>query len=396
MKNKYNSNSKNKNQEKLLPRGFFHTIGITPFIDPNDKLLYRKVRKIIGSTAADDFYNKVVNNKDYRSGLHIAFSDLGLSKLWYGNAIIETSRIAAEFETLSVPSGANILDIGGGPGALAFWMTKIWQDSKVTVADKYSKVGKEWAAEIGNNRVTFIDSLLPDLKGIPDNTYDVVILSRVLPYLDWLNLPKHILAYSMDDFFNTPEGGELQKKFGELVAKIKRVMLPDGHIVIVNEWNDLNILLNCKLFEQSGFYVNPDFFLPDKVSKNYSIIAFSQSVKGAAEHDFSLGMSASVSFPHIAIPFMGSLAEALRKMFDDGAIIASREVEQNESHLKIKQELVVKNGLALLYITDTYGNRRALMFPSVKISELLKELDNNIEKIESDNSATIINKLLAA
>ena len=36
------------------------------------------------------------------------------------------------------------------------------------------------------------------------------------------------------------------------------------------------------------------------------------------------------------------------------------------------------------------------MFPSVKISELLKELDNNIEKIESDNSATIINKLLAA
>jgi hypothetical protein len=173
-------------------------------------------------------------------------------------------------------------------------------------------------------------------------------------------------------------------------------MLPDGHIVIVNEWNDLFILLTSKLFEQSGFHVDPDFFQPDRVSGNNSIIAFSQSVKGAAEHNFSEGMSAFMNFPHIPFPFMGSLAEALRKMFDDGAIIASTEVGQNESHLKIKQELVVKNGLALLYITDTYGNRRALMFPSVKISELLKELDNNIEKIESDNSATIINKLLAA
>lgn len=398
MKKTNNQTSKNhiKKQEKLMPQGFFHKIGITSFIDPNDQLLYRKVKKIVGSAVADDFYNKVVKNKDYRDGLHISFSHLGLTKLWYGNAIIETSRIASELETLSVPNDSNILDIGGGPGALAFWMAEIWHGSRVTVADKYSKVGRAWAEEIGNNQVIFVDSLLPDLKDIPDNTYNVIILSRVLSYLDWLKFPPHILAYSMEDYLSTPHGLELQKGFGKFVESIKRVMLPDGHIVIVLEWNDLNTLLTCKLFEQFGFYVDPEFFKPDRVSKYYSIIAFSQQVKGAIEYTFSEGMSAFLNFPQIPVSFTGTLAELIRKIFNDGATIAVMEVQTNENNLKMKQELIIKDALILLYQTDTYGRRISQIFPSVKMPEILKAIHDKSKLIESDDSIKMINKLLAA
>ena len=396
MKIKHNSNDTNNKHEKLIPRGFFQKIGITPFIDPNDKLLHKKFRKKVGPKIADDFYHEVYINENHNAALDIAFSHLGSSKLWYGNALIETSRIATELETLSVPDNAKILDIGGGPGVLAFWMTTIWKDSHVTVADKYSKVGMEWAKEIGNNQVTFIDSLLPDLVVIPEYAYDVVILSRVLSYLKWMTFPKYISAYNIEDYFKTQSGADFKNKFIEVVEKIKRVMLPDGHIIFVEQWHASNILVVCKLFEQCGLYIDPDFFLLDRVSENYSVIAFSQSVKGAADHNFSLGMSALMNFPRTPFPFIGSLAEAIRKTFNEGVIIAEIEVERKENNLKMKHEFIMRDGLALLYTTDTYGNRRSLLFPSVKLSEIMKELENIINMFESDNSTKIINRLLAA
>jgi len=396
MSKKNKVDSKNTKREKLMPQGFFHTIGIKPMIDPNVQLFYRKVRKAVGPAIADAYYDRVVTHNDAKSSLHIAFSHLELSKLWYGNAIIETSRIAAELQTLDVPGGAKILDIGGGPGVLAFWMTKIWEGCQVTVADRYSKVGREWAQEIGNNQVTFIDSLLPDLVGIPDDTYDVAVLSRVLGYLVWLNMPNHILAYSMDDFLNTPDGGKLQKLFAELVDKLRRVMLPDGHIVIINEWNYLNVLLIAKLFEQNGYYIDPNFFLPDRVSENHSIIAFSPKMKDAAELNFTEGMSAFMTFPQVPLPFMGSLAEALRKTFDDGLVIAVVEYEQNKNNLRTKHELIIKCGLALLYATDTFGRRNSMIYPSVKKAELLEKMYQLAETVDSDDSTILINKLLAA
>lgn len=395
-KNTNTVDGNNTNQEKSIPRGFFRTIGIIPFIDPNDGLLYKKFKKKVGPAVADEFYRKVVINKDAIAGLHISSSHLGLTKLWYGNNLIETSQVAEELATLAMPANANILDIGGGTGVLAFWMTHIWKDSQVTVADQYAKVGNEWAKEIENTRVTFVNSLLPDLKGVPDQAYNVLILSRVLSYLGWLKFPRHILFESVEDYLNCPDGQELQRLFSEFVMNIKRVMTPDGHIVIVSEWTELFVHLIGRMFEKNGFYIAPEFLVPQRISNHFSIVAFSKSVKWAALHDLTAGMSALMNFPRVPMPFYGSLGEAIRKTFNGGVMLGVMEFAKDERRIKVKQELIAKSGLVLLYSADSQCNRRSLVFPSVKIPEVLKHFHEAINDFEADDSVKIIDKLLVA
>ena len=251
-KKKQRRDATDNTQEKILPRAFFRRIGVEPFIDPNDQYMYRVVKKKVGKEIADEFYDLAHNKQDYGSAMNLSFSHLELAKLWYGNQLIQACKIAEELATISIPANANILDIGGGPGALAFWMAHIWEDCHVTVADKFPEVGMKWATEIGMDRVTFVNSLLPDLKGIPDHAYDVVVMSRVLRYVDEINMPRFLNTHNLADYPETEEGQGFFVRFGNLIDKIKRVMTPNGHLVIVDEWNDLNVYVTMQSNRTKG------------------------------------------------------------------------------------------------------------------------------------------------
>ena len=385
-----NRHSASHTQEKILPQAFFRKIGVTPFIDPNDQLLYRVVKKRAGKELADKFYDFAHNQKDHYSAMNLSFSDLELAKLWYGNNLIEACKIAEELDTLSVSAGANILDIGGGPGVLAFWMSHIWKDCHVTVADKFSEVGTKWAMEIGFDRVKFIDALLPDLKNIPDHAYDVVVMSRVLRYVDGVDMPRFLNTHNVADYPESEDGLGFSLRFGDLIAKIKRVLAPNGHLVIIDGWNPSSVYLTCKAMEQSGLFLDSEFFRYERVSRELSAIAFSDSIKMPDPSlDLSMGMSASPSFPQIPIPFMETLAESVRKLFGDTKPIMEFEYAPNKDKIKWKHEILEKHGLALIYITNGFCDRRALLYPAIAIPKLLKSYDeamnNDASPVESSD-----------
>ncbi len=380
-KTKQNKNSTSHDQEKIIPRAFFRKIGVIPFVDSSDAKFYREMRKRTGKELADQLYDLVCNKNDNRSAMYLAFSHLELAKFWYANNIIPSCKIAEELATISIPANANILDIGGGPGAIAFWMAHIWNDCHVTVADKFPEIGTKWAMEIGMDRVTFINSLLPELRNLPDETFDVIILSRVLRHVDGIKMPEFIHNNNVVDYLCSEEGIDFSLRFGSLIKNIKRVLTPNGHVVIVDEWNELNVFVTCKIMEQYGLFIDGSFFKYERVSNEFSVIALSPSIKTPDDSlDLCMGMSAALSFPQVPIPLMGTLAESVRKLFGNTTPIMTFENETFEGKFKWKNEILEKNGIALFYITNNYCDRKAFLYPAVAIPKLLKTLQCNTEQ----------------
>ena len=302
-KHKKSGNSTTHAQEKILPRAFFLRVGVKPFIDPNDQLLHRVVKKKMGKEIADELYDLVDNRKDFGAAMYLSFAHLELAKLWYGNNLIETCKIAEELDTVSVPANAKILDIGGGPGLLAFWMTHIWENCHVTVADKSPEVGTKWAKEIGIDRVTFVNSVLPDLKNIPDQIYDVVVMSRVLPYLDDLDMPIFLNTHNVADYPDSEDGRGFFLRFGNLIDKIKRVLAPNGHLVIISEWTDIRVFLICKAMEQKGLFIDSEVFNCERLSREFSVIVFS-ALKKMPDHSMDLSMGMLLHSTFLKHPFL--------------------------------------------------------------------------------------------
>jgi hypothetical protein len=142
---------------------------------------------------------------------------------------------------------------------------------------------------------------------------------------------------------------------------------------------------------QSGFFIDSEFFKYERLLRELSAIAFSDSIK-MPDHslDLSMGMSASLSFPQIPIPFMETLAESVRKLFGDIKPIMEFEYAPNNDKIKWKHEVLEKHGLALIYITNGYCARRALLFPTVAIPKLLKSyyeaMSNDSQSVELSDS----------
>ncbi len=183
------------------PRIFFKQIGLKPLVKSDEEATTYHMEKELIKRRDKEAANVLEKSKEDRTkAFGLYNSHLAFVKIWYGADYNRISGIALELSDLSIPTKSNILDIGGGPGHLAFWMTNIWDASSVTVADMYTDVGAEWAAQINEDRVSFINSLLPDLREIGVRQFDVIVLSRVLSAIKELNLPEGIMGLDIKAF----------------------------------------------------------------------------------------------------------------------------------------------------------------------------------------------------
>ena len=93
--------------------------------------------------------------------------------------IVEVAWLLAQ---LPEPSGSRILDIGGGPGHLALWMTRCWRSATVTVMDRIaSAVAQEWTGALPSSGIRFVDGDLPgNLTAVAGQQFDRVVLAYVV------------------------------------------------------------------------------------------------------------------------------------------------------------------------------------------------------------------------
>ena len=334
------------------------------------------------------------SNKEPTKAFEFYHQSLQFTKIWYGNDFNRVCIIASDLANLSIPTKSNILDIGGGPGHLAFWMANIWDAYSVTVADIHTDIGVEWAAQINEDRVCFINSLLPELREIGESKYDVIALSRVLSFIKELNLPEGIMGLDIKDFVESEEGLRLFSELEKIGKRLHELINSKGQLVIVDSWSADRVWLVCKAFEKVGLFIDIKRFIPEKVGREPSVIVFSKSIDRIPIKDLPYGLSTVVEFPSGPPVYLGTTAESIRNLFINGDVIAHFEYESNDNKINKYNEIIEKEGLILVYRADNGGVKNAWVYPAIFINDILK----NFKIIENDlikkDSGKIINKVV--
>jgi len=382
-KTQFNGNKSGHNL--LVPKVFFKRIGIRPIAKPEEEGSLENMEKEIQRRFGQDIFNKVAKMYDDEnpvSGFDVYHSDLRLVKIWYGVAFYRLCDIASRLAELSIPEKLNILDVGGGPGHLSFWLAQIWNPAYIVVADSFAEVGTEWAKRLKEHRVSFIASKLPELEEIGNETYDVVILSRVLSFMPELNLPQSIPDWTLRSYLKSKAGNELYTKLFNIGKRLNDIIVHDGRVIVVDSWSDFRAMLIGKAFEAAGLNINTELFTPEKVGPNPSPIVFTKSVKPIPLKDIPRGLSMVIRFPTGPPVFIGTAACTIRNFFNGGKTIDRFEYEDTENQRKGYNEIVEKEGLLLIYKATNDGIHNAWIFPGIciwKIWQVFNEMKNGVE-----------------
>jgi ubiquinone/menaquinone biosynthesis C-methylase UbiE len=383
-KRKKNScnNKHEDSKEIILPRVFLKKMGITPYTDGEHDSHMQDIANEIGKRFGNTEYQNLFKmSENGNTVFNYLNSKLELTKLLHRSDYHRFCRIANALRDIPMAPDLKILDVGGSTGLMAFYMAQIWKNSEITVADKYSNVGSQWAKEIGVNRVSFIDSILPDLPNIPDQHYDVVVLSRVLNILDELNLPSFI-STSWDNYSKSKEGIHRNEELKKIAASLKRVMKQDGSLIVVESWSGDRVLIVGKAFEQIGLFIDLDRFSLGHVSKEYSIITFSNAVNTKLLRDIPLALSTKVDEKYNDITVHQMAAESLRNFFESEPPVM--EFEFIEDDKVMKYELFEKNGMALFSVRTSEGQKMATLSSAVDIPKIIEMYKKGESEIASD------------
>jgi 2-polyprenyl-3-methyl-5-hydroxy-6-metoxy-1,4-benzoquinol methylase len=384
-KKRYNSNISTSNSKN--PKVFFKKIGIRPLARPGEEgtidQMDKEVQRRFGQNTINKV-SKVYDDINPPNGFDVYHSDLRLAKIWYGANFYRICDIAARLAELSIPAKSKVLDIGGGPGHLAFWMANIWDVSSVMVTDGFPEVGIEWAANIKERRVNFINSTLPDLIEIGDEKFDLIVVSRVLSFMSELNLPESMPDFTIGSYLQSEGGSELFTKLVDIGKRLKDIVTPDGQVIIVDSWSDIRVMLIGKAFETSGLHINIEHFKPDKVGPEPSVIVFTESTKPIPLKDLPHSLSMAIKFPVGPPVYLGTAACTIQSFFKDGEIVDRFEFEEADEQLKGFTEIVEKEGLLLLFKATNRGIHNAWIYPGIYIQYLLEVFEEMKEEHATD------------
>jgi len=374
---------------------FFKQIGLRSLVKPHEEgSTYHIEKELIKYQGKEAISMIEEYQEDSNKAFDIYHSCLQFAKIWYGADYNRICAIASELADLSVPAKSDILDIGGGPGHLAFWMANIWDAFSLTVADMHSDLGAEWVAQINENRVSFVTTLLPELKEIGKRQFDVVVLSRILSFLQELNLPEALIGFNIKEFEESEEGLRLFAELVKIGKRLHELIKSKGQLIVVDSWSADRVWLVCKAFEKVGLFIDIKRFYPEKVGIEPSVIVFSKSIGKMPIADLPHCLSTVVKFPSGPPVYLGTTAESFRNLFVNGNVLVHFQFESDGNKIHSVFEIIEKEGLILAYRANYDGIKNAWIYPAIFINDILqtfREIENDLLK---KGSGRIINKVL--
>jgi len=370
------------------PRSFFKSIGIKPLVkkdkEGEDHFITKELFKLYGPEKAKAFID-LLNERNSEFTFDFCHSNLELAKIWYGVDFNRTCLIADELKELSLPSISNVLDLGGGAGHIAFFMAKLWPDCNITVADKFSDIGRQWAKEIGEDRVCFTDALLPDLESLENHRFDLIVMSRVLGNMEELNLPSRASSIDTESYFNSQAGQHLFEELEKIAGAINRHLTEKGFLVVIDSWSDFRVLIIGRAFEKRDLHITLEHFHPEKVAIKYSTIVFSKIKDSSPISDIPHGLSNMRNLCDLGVGnmFGGIMAESLRAVFNDAVVVKKSDLIKDKNSILHQGEVLEKEGFSLMYYTDNDGKRLAILDSSIYNQHQIKFLQDLLGKVDS-------------
>lgn len=392
-KKKKHANTKKRNtSQQLKAKKFFKKIGIQPLHKASEGQISHILRDRFGHEVADTFWKKY--EEGTQDHLYFMHTNLELAKLKCGNDFDILCDIATELSKLPVSPKSRVLDIGGGCGHLAFWMANNWNTAEVTVTDLYPHLGEQWANEIGENRVKFVNATLPGLNIETDQKYDVIIMSRVLDFIDELDILKKMEDFSTEEYFIRDNVKMALDVLESIAAELYTLLTSDSLVVIINHWADFRVLAVCRAFERQNLFLNLKYFSPEQVSAYHSMIVFSKAIDPIPVQDLPLGLSTKMNFTTGPLGFAGVSADSFRKFFNNVVPVVELEYVTSEDNITIRNELREKEGIALLYRSSNDGKRMAWVYPGIAIPEIMMELNKMRKRLISENAGIVIKSIM--
>jgi hypothetical protein len=393
MKSKKKNNNRYKNnQDKVLkinyPRTFFRSIGIKPHVNANEEVGQHHFEKAILQKFGKGtltLFQDALDAPDSGKIFDLCHTKLDFVKIWYGVDFYRTCLIANILQKIDIINNKSILDIGGGPGQLAFFMSRLWPDSNITVIDKYSHIGIEWADEINETRVNFKNGQLSDLKAIGECKYDQIIMSRVIGNLEGLSLPSYSNTFETSKYLQSQEGIKILSGLKKIGSAIANHLTEDGHLIIIDSWSGIRAILIATALEKNGLFVDIDHFDPATISISYSPIIFSKTRPVKSPDNLPLGL-AVIADQKCDSPFWinnGQIAEVLRSLFVGSRIVFEDTFSIKTQNITFQQEVLEKNGLAIKYVSSSDGIRIAVIGSSVFIQFLIETCENDKQVLKS-------------
>ena len=369
------------------PKKFFRSIGLKPYVKENEEGDTYHFEKVILNKFGKEtltLFEDALNAPEKGEISDLCHTRLDFVKIWYGVGFYKICLIANILQKLNITNIKNVLDIGGGPGHMAFFMSKLWPGSNITVFDKHSHLGKEWANEINECRVDFKNGQLSDFQTIEGCNYDLIIMSRVLGNLEDLDLPSYTNTFDTPSYLESQKGKDILEGLVEIGISVKKHMTDEGHLVIIDSWSSTRALLVAKAFEKAGLYIDIEHFDPEEVSKMYSTIVFSKYEPTQSSQDLPLGLAVITCRQEIfksVYVCSGHIAEVYRSLFTDSKTIFESLTKIDNT--LVKQEVLEKNGIAMRYLSDTGGLRTAAIGSSLFVPLFVNFCEEHENELKS-------------
>ena len=382
LNSKYQGKSKSQKNNIPDPNKFFRSIGLKP-VNCSENHVARIIKKDFGEETERKF-RVAERHQDHRQSWFFSHTNIELAKLRYCTDFDIICDIANQLSEIKVPSSPRVLDVGGAAGALAFLMKSLWGAQEVVVADMNPTMGENWANELGIQGIRYVNATLPDMNLGANQKFDVIVLSRVLHFIDGLDdLPSFFEAIDTDDYLNSKSCLELNILLERIAKELNSYLTNDGIVIIVESWSDARVLLIGRAFERQGLYIDFERFYQEKVSIKHSTIVFSKQKTVIEIPDLPLSLATMMDLKLGGPEFRGASAESIKKIFVDDQPVFSKTSDVEDSDIKVLDEIYTREGLTLLYRSGSDGRtRRAIIVSAAQLKE-------NIELFSEDRTISL-------
>lgn len=253
--------------------------------------------------------------------------------------------------------GMRVLDLGGGPGHLAFWTAEVWPQAQVTVVDPHgAALGEQLARQQRTDRVTFtpgsIDTLTPDQHG----PFDFAIVSSMLALHGAAPAFADEAAFPADQTDDAPltvwqrQGVAALQRF---LTRITPVMDPESSLLLIEPWTPSSARLLAHALETTEWGFEVAHCAPSRGEQDQWVSLFMLTRGYREKREYARAAANAVALPDKLQILSSTAAESFRRAFQ-GETQGRLAVKYGDGHT-LQVEVFEAEGLGGVYEQATNG-----------------------------------------
>lgn len=307
-----------KERTRNTPVKFFKRLGL---VEMPPEAIRRALQKVGGqqySINLEKARNEGKERSDWKPFYELLHYDLATFIANVSHDIPRMVRTAELIAELDPVPNMRVLDIGGGPGHLAFWTAVTWANARVTVLDSYGgKIGEVWKQKLRTDRVNFKEGNWEDLNPEQYGPYDFAVISSVL----YSNSAMSALTAEANFQIDQPEASVLtivqQQGINALRAFfecVTPVMDPVSSLLLIEPWTPTSARLLALSLEGTEWGFDIAYSHPSRV-KDHSVSLFVLSRGSENKSEYFQAAACALTLPHEMQELWSAGADAFRRAF---------------------------------------------------------------------------------